>query len=120
MDSTGIVCCGLWLSGAGDDDERGAEAFTQYPACPPSIHDNHPLRTARLRLADEIEQIVPSVPNRAASFDWKPDFATFEVDERTKYAASVAMKVAELTAPLNEPHLKEIAAITHESRELRF
>lgn len=89
-------------------------------AVPQSIHDNHPLRAARLRLADEIDQIAQSVPNRAASFDWKPDFATFEADERTKYAASVAMKVAELTTPLKEPHLTEIAAITQETRDLRI
>lgn len=89
-------------------------------AVPQSIHDSHPLRTARLRIAEEIDQIAQSAPHRPAGFDWKPDFARFEADERTKDAESVAMKVAELTVPLQEPHLKQIAAIMQESKELRF
>lgn len=89
-------------------------------AVPKSIHDNHPLRAARLRIAEEIDHIVQTVPNQAASFDWNPDFATFEADERTEFAASVAMKVAELTNPLKEPHLAEITAITRETRDLRI
>ena len=89
-------------------------------AVPQSIHDDHSLRTARLRLADELDQIHQSAPHPAAGFDWKSAYAEFESEQRSQHATRVAIKVESLTTRLKEPHLKQIAAISQESKELRF
>jgi len=89
-------------------------------AVPQSIHDDHSLRTALLRLADEIEQINQSALRPAAGFDWKSAYAEFESEQRTQHGTRVAIQIESLTTPLKEPYLKEIAAISQESKEFRF
>ncbi len=89
-------------------------------AVPQSTSDNHSLTTAWLRLVRDIDQIAQPLSNRTVGFDWKAEFAGFEAEQQTQHSKNVASKVEDLTAPLRETHRVAIAAISQESKELRF